>query len=93
MSEYITIESEPTGDADVMRLISNLTLVAGDEPEAYHSAEEGEEGSPLAQALFAVPGLAALTIEGADLLVRRAPGVEWHDLIEDLSDALREFFL
>ncbi len=93
MSEYIHIESEPTGDADVVRLVTNLTLVTGGEPEVYASVEEGEEGSPLAQALFAVPGLAALRVEGSDLLVRRAPGVEWHNLIEDISDALREFFL
>ncbi len=91
MTEYIEIEPETTDDPAVMRLATNLTLSEG--REVYHSPQEGEEGSALAQALFAMPGLAALTIDGSELLIRCAPGVEWHDLIEDVSDALRDFFL
>ena len=93
MSEYIDVQHEPTDDLDVVRLITNVQLNPEDESEVYDSPEEGVEGSPLAQALFAVPGLAALTIDGSELVVVREQGVEWHDLIEDLTDALRDFFL
>lgn len=91
MTEYIDIRPELTDDSAVMRLVTNLVL--SDEREVYESPEQGEEGSTLAQALFAIPGLVALTIETRDLLIWRSPDVEWHDLIEDVSDALRDFFL
>lgn len=93
MGEYIEIRAEPTANADTMRLITNLSLSIADEPEVYLSPAEGEEGSPLAQALFSLPGLAALTVNGSELLITREAGVEWHTLIEDVSDVLRDFFL
>lgn len=94
MTEYIDIQPEPTDDPDVMLLLTNLDLTPMGGPEVYESPEAGEEeGSPLAQALFAVPGVVALTLDGSELLIRRSPDVEWHDLIEDISDALRDFFL
>jgi hypothetical protein len=93
LSEYIDVQPEPTDRPDVMRLVTNLQLTSGEEPEVYASPADGEEGSPLAQALFEVPGLAVLRIDGAELLATRGQGVEWHDLIEDLTDVLRDFFL
>jgi hypothetical protein len=93
MTEYIDLHPEPTDNPDVMIVVTNLNLTHGGEAEVYQSPDEGEEGSPLAQALFAVPGLAALTLDGGELTITRAPDVEWHDLIEDVSDALRDFFL
>ena len=63
------------------------------EREVYPDPEDGDTGTPLAQALYAVPGLFSLTIEGKDLIIGRDPGVEWHDLVEDISDVLRDFFL
>jgi hypothetical protein len=93
MTEYIDLHPEPTDNPDVMIVVTNLDLNPGDEAEVYHSPEEGDEGSPLAQALFAVPGLAALTLDGGEIMIAREPDVEWHDLIEDVSDALRDFFL
>ena len=93
MSEYIEIQPEPTDDPEVMCLITNLSLTLEDGWEEYDSPEQGQEGSPLAQALFAVPGLEALTLDGSNIFISRAPDIEWHDLIEDISDVLRDFFL
>ena len=93
MTEYIDLQPEPGDDPDVMILVTNLDLTPGGEAEVYQSPDEGEEGSPLAQALFAVPGLAGLRLDGEELTITREPDVEWHDLIEDVSDALRDFFL
>jgi hypothetical protein len=93
MTEYVDLRPEPTDDPDVMILVTNLDLTPGGEAEVYRSPDEGEEGSPLAQALFAVPGLAALTLDGDELTITREADIEWHDLIEDMSDALRDFFL
>jgi hypothetical protein len=93
VTEYVDLHPEPTSNPNVMILVTNLTLNPGGEAEVYRSPDEGEEGSPLAQELFAVPGLAALTLDGGELAITREPDVEWHDLIEDISDALRDFFL
>lgn len=93
MSEYIDIQTEATDDPHTMLLRTNIALTEEEPVETYLSPEAGEEGSALAQALFEVPGLAALTIEGRSAWVTRSDDVEWHDLIEDVSDVIRDFFL
>lgn len=93
MSENITIESQSTDDPATMRLLTNLSLTADDEVETYDSPQAGEEGSPVAQALFMAYGLQALHLAGSQMLVTRAPGVEWHDLLDDLRAVLVDFFL
>jgi hypothetical protein len=92
MSEYIAVDVEQDDDPDVMRLITNLAL-APDGPESYPDRESGESGSPLAQILFEIEGLAALDIAGKTLIARRTPETEWPALIDDITSALKEFFL
>lgn len=93
MSEYITIQPEyDEGDPDRAWLITNLPL-APDGSESYANRTEGDEGSPLAQALFTIDGLLALAIDGSVLTVQRDPEMEWHILIEEITDALKDFFL
>ncbi|MCC7208865.1 MAG: NifU N-terminal domain-containing protein [Anaerolineae bacterium] len=92
MSEYIDIHVDYDDDPDVARLTTNLDL-APDGPESYPDRAAGDEGSPLAQYLFGIEGLAALDIDGSVLVVRREPESEWHALIDEISAALKEFFL
>lgn len=92
MSEYIRVEPEYTDDPQQVRLMTNLDL-APDGPEAYPNRAAGEEGSPLAQFLFEIEAIRALEIEGSTLTVRRAAQVEWHALIDEIREALKEFFL
>ena len=92
MSEYISVEAEYGEDPDEARLVTNLRL-ATDGPEFYPGRTEGEEGSPLAQTLFGIDGLEALRVEGGTLTVRRAAGTEWHTLIADITEALKDFYL
>lgn len=93
MSEYVEIQAEPTDDPDVMQITTNVQLASGKDVEVYESPDEGEEGSALAQALFEIPGLAGLRLDGTEMFVQREPGVEWPALIADVSDVLRDFFL
>jgi len=93
MSEYIEVEYEPTDDPDVMLIMTNLNLTPDGGSEVYESPAEGDEGSPLAQAIFEVPGVAGLTLDGGEVLLRREPDTPWVDLIEDVRDSLRDFFL
>jgi hypothetical protein len=92
MSEYITVNVQSGDDPDLMKLVTNLSL-APDGPESYASRDDGDNGSPLAQALFGIDGLAALDIDGSTLSVRRDPNVEWHVLIDEITAALKDFFL
>lgn len=93
MSEYFTIEAEPTDNPDVMELITSETLTQAEE-EVYNSPEEGEVGSTIAQMVFhAVDGIRALRIIDDTLIVTRDPEVPWEVMIDEIRDALRDFFL
>lgn len=93
MSEYVTVEARPTGEPDVLEIVTNQTLTEqGD--EIYPDFAAGDEGSPLAQMLFnGVRGIAALTISEHSLRITREPGMAWEEIVDDVRDALRDFFL
>ena len=92
MSEYISVDVEYEDDPDRAGFVTNLDL-APEGPEHYPDRESGMSGSALAQFLFEIMGLAALDIDGKTLHVQRRPGYEWHALIDDINEALKEFFL
>lgn len=92
MSEYIEIETEFSDDDSTLIVYTNLRLNDG-EIEQYHSSEELEEGSPVAQALAVIEGISFLQIKGSDLTVRREQDTPWHLIISDISAALKDFFL
>jgi hypothetical protein len=92
MSEYVTVVSRPTDNPDVLEILTNQTLTE-DETEVYDTPEAGDEGSPLAQTLFGVDGIRALTITANTLLVTRDYDAPWEDIVDEIRDALRDFFL
>lgn len=93
MSEYVTVETRPTDDPDVLDLITNQ-FIALEGDEVYQNFEAGDEGSPIAQMLFnGVRGLRALTISGSTLRLTRDPEVPWEEIVDEVRDALRDFFL
>lgn len=93
MSEYVTVEARPTEQPDVLEIVTNQQLaVAGD--ELYTNFDEGDEGTPIAQMLFnGVRGLRALTISGSTLYLTHDPEVPWEEIVDEVRDALRDFFL
>jgi len=92
MSEYIEIETELSDDDSSLTVYTNLRLNEG-EVEQYHSQEELEEGSPVAQALTVIEGIRFLQINGSDMIVRRDPDTPWHLITSDISAVLKDFFL
>ncbi len=93
MSEYVTIESESTDDPNIIELYINQTLTNETE-EVYPSSTEGDVGSPIAQMLFqGVDGIQALHITEDCLIITRAPDTPWEVIIDEIRDALRDFFL
>ncbi len=92
MSEYIEIETELSDDEGTFAVYTNLRLNDG-QAEQYHSQEELEEGSPLAQALAVIDGIRYLQIKGSDMTVRHDPDTPWHLVTSDISAVLKDFFL
>ena len=92
MSEYISVDVEYSDDPDLVRIMTNLRLAPAG-AESYPNRDEGDVGSPLAQTLFGIDGLEALDIEGGNLTVRRNPDTEWYALIDEITEALKDFFL
>ena len=92
MSDYMEIESELSDDGQEIYVYTNLKLTEGD-VEAYDSRAAMEEGSPVAQALAVIEGIAALQMEGTDIVITPSPEAAWHMIAEDVSAALKDFFL
>jgi len=93
MSEYVTVETQPTDNPDILEFITNQKIALEDD-EVYENFDEGDEGSPIAQMLFnGVRGIQALTISGGTLFITRDPDVPWEEIIDEVRDALRDFFL
>lgn len=92
MSEYIDIEAE-LGDGGELLFHTNLKLTAAGAKEVYASIEEMEVGSPVAQALSTVDGLASLTMDSGEIIIGTQPESDWHAIIADVTAALKDFFL
>ena len=93
MSEYVTVETQATDNPDMLEIITNQRIaLAGD--EVYDDFNAGDEGTPVAQMLFnGVRGIHALTISGGTLFITRDPDVSWEEIVDEVRDALRDFFL
>lgn len=92
MSEYIDFDFDLSEDQQTMHISSNLPLADGD-AEHYATPEAMDEGSPVAQTLAVIDGIATLRIDGSDLYITRFPDAEWHTIVNDVTAALRDFFL
>lgn len=92
MSEYITLDFEPGDQPNVVVVQTNQKL-APDGTEIYPDIASGEEGSPLAQMLFAIDGVLALTLDGGAMTITYAPECQLFALIDEVRAVLTDFFL
>ncbi|MEZ4669534.1 MAG: NifU N-terminal domain-containing protein [Anaerolineae bacterium] len=93
MSEYVTVEARASDDPNVLEIITNQQLAVEDD-EVYNNFDEGDEGTPIAQMLFnGVRGLRALSISGSMMRLTRDRDVPWEEIVDEVRDALRDFFL
>ena len=90
MSEYIEIETE-IGENGRIYITTNLPL--SQTVEAYDSLEAMEEGTPVAQALSVVEGIAYLQIDGSDLTITPDADTAVHMIVNDVTAVLKDFFL
>ena len=93
MSEYVTVEVEFGDDPLVADLYVNQVLTEAG-AEIYANPQDGDQGSPIAQLLFtAVDGIQMLTIAEDRLTITREPEQTWETIIDEVRDALRDWFL
>ncbi|MCY3833513.1 MAG: NifU N-terminal domain-containing protein [Chloroflexi bacterium] len=93
MSEYVRVEVEFSDDPLVADLYINQVLTEAG-AEIYSNPQEGDLGSPIAQLLFtAVDGIQRLTIADDRLTITREPEQAWEAIIDEVRDALRDWFL
>ena len=92
MSEYITIDVEPTEAPDVVIIHTNQRLTTEGE-ENYESVDEGEVGSPLAQTLFSIEGIRALMLNDGDMTIKFDSDLELFILVDEVNAVLKDFFL
>ncbi len=93
MSEYIEIEAELGDDGQSILFETNLPLTSEAVEEHYDNDAPLAQGSPLAQSLAGISGVLSVTIAGSDLTVIYGPDADWHVIIADVTDALKDFFL
>lgn len=93
MSEYITFDTQTTDHPDRLMIITNQRLAPGGD-EIYADFAAGDEGTPIAQMLFnGVSGLRALSLSGGTITITRDPDFSWEEIVDEVRDALRDFFL
>lgn len=92
MSEYITLDFEPSDRPNVVLVKTNQQL-APDGTEVYPDIDSGDEGSPLAQMLFSIDGVLALTLDTSAMTITYAPDCQLFTLIDEVRAVLTDFFL
>ncbi|GAB1422359.1 hypothetical protein MASR2M15_25890 [Anaerolineales bacterium] len=92
MSEYVSLQVEYSDDPAEIEIKINQRLTDM-EQEMYASIEEGELGSPIAQMLFQIEGIRAMTIYPDTLIIWRELDTAWEIIVDEVRDALRDFYL
>lgn len=85
MSE-IRIRGEPTADPQVCRFVVDRSLHGGN---ASFASAAAAEGAPLAEALFALPDVSAVTIARDTVSVTKQGDAPWPEIGKLIGDAIR----
>ena len=82
----IRIRGEPTADQQVCRFVVDRSLHDGN---ASFTSAAAAEGAPLAEALFALPDVSAVTIARDTVSVTKQGDAEWPEIGKLIGDAIR----
>ena len=86
----VKVRGEFTIDPDTCKFTIDRPVLPG-WTVAFRSAEEGR-GSPLVDAVFAVPGIESVTIQDSTLSVKKSDPRPWPTLARELIPKLKEAF-
>ena len=89
--EPLTVRAEPTPNPEAMKFALNR---APFDPRRGQTFSEPAEAflSPLARALFNVPGVAGVFLLRDFVTIRRAPDADWAAIAPAVEQTLRAFF-
>ncbi|MEC8948628.1 MAG: NifU family protein [Candidatus Thermoplasmatota archaeon] len=82
----IRIRGEPTADPQVCKFVVDRSLHAGN--VSFDSAAAAE-GAPLAEALFTLPAVSAVTIARDTVTVTKQGEAEWPEIGKEIGKAIR----
>ena len=82
----IRIRGEPTADQQVCRFVVDRSLHDGN---ASFTSAAAAEGAPLAEALFALPDVSAVTIARDTVSVTKQGDAAWPEIGKLIGDAIR----
>jgi len=86
----LQITAQATPNPETMKFSLNRLVTEG-RGETYSSPQQAFL-SPLARALFAVPGVGGVFLLKDFVTIRRAPGAEWPGIAAGVEAALRDFY-
>ena len=89
--EILTIRTERTPNPNSLKYHVGRLLIPGGSAN-FPSAESAHERSPLANGIFAVPGVTGVFIGSDFFTVSREEGTTWQAINEHLAPALEKFF-
>jgi hypothetical protein len=89
--EPLTVTAEPTPNPEAMKFALNRAPFDPRHGQTFASADEALL-SPLARALFAVPGVAGVFLLRDFVTVRRAPSADWSLLAPAVQRAILVHF-
>jgi len=90
VSEAITIEVQPTPNANAMKFVLSRRITEG-RSQTFRSPEEAA-GSSLASALFAIPGGVQVFFLNNFITLTRTPEADWHEIISQAESLIRTHF-
>ena len=82
----IRIRGEPTANPQVCRFVIARSLHAGN---ASFASAAAAEGAPLAEALFALPGVSAVTIARDTVSVTKQGDAAWPEIGKEIGNTIR----
>lgn len=90
MTEPVDVIAEPTPNPNSVKFTLNRPVSEG-KSQSYMNPEQAE-ASPLAKALFEIPGVKSVFMLNNFITVSRDPAVEWEAIIGRVEETIRDHF-
>lgn len=90
MSEAITVEVQPTPNVNAMKFVLSQRITEG-RSQTFRSPEEAAS-SPLASALFAIPGVVQVFFLNNFITLTRTPEADWPEIISQAETLIQTHF-
>lgn len=84
------MHAERTPNPNSVKWVLGAPIVSG-AASAYFDASPGDDASPLATRLFAIPGVRGVFVASNFITVTKAEDSEWADLAQGIVDAVKSF--